>query len=420
MIKSKAQLNFLKSVLANPLFAKSEIYKKLLMYLVQCSLKGVVASEIEIATEVLGKDHTFDPFEDTLVRVHIYKLRKKLEEYYHKDGKNDKIKLTIPKGHYHVVFESKSKEGRQKANLLKTVYLLIIIILISIIILQWYRNQASRNKTMAQSPIREASFIWSNFLNDDISTILAFGSLFAFNEYCADLNSYRLVRDDQIESVDDLENFIDRHSLNPDNYQQPSWDILSKSSLQYLSAIQPIFTLNDKPLTWKTSNQIQWEDLKKYNIVYIGHFYHLNHMKEFFPSLYFSKYTENVPRDSFRQIRFYNHTIDTTYTYVHPSSNASHYVRDYVIVSLVPGPQNNVFLFIVSFHQISRIEVLKFLVEPLLLNKLREDITAMHGPVPAYFEMLIEVEGYGETVLYTKIKHFYALSSEYLNVSRYH
>ena len=68
------------------------------------SIKNKIPKETDIAKYVFEKDESFDPAADTIVRVHIYKLRKKLEKYYDSTGRSDKMKLKIPKGHYHVDF----------------------------------------------------------------------------------------------------------------------------------------------------------------------------------------------------------------------------------------------------------------------------------------------------------------------------
>ncbi|NQT25311.1 hypothetical protein HQ585_08150 [candidate division KSB1 bacterium] len=415
MIKRNIQQSVLKSILLSPSFAKSETYKKILTYLVECSLKGKLPNEIDIAIQALDKDDTFDPFEDTLVRVHIYKLRKKLEEYYKEEGKNDKIQLTIPKGHYHVVFESASKSNREenegrKTTLLIRFFVFTILIFLILIFYLWYTNKTIIKTIVSKNSVNESSFIWSDFLTSEFPTILTFGNLYAFNEYQEELNSFRLVRDDKIGSLDDLEAFIGRYALDNENYIESDWDILPKSSLWNLSRIQPIFTINSKPFYWKTSDEIEWEDLKNYNVIYIGHFHNLNNMNEIFPALHFKEYTAAIPKSSLRQIRFYNNEIDTTYTFIHPGSNENKYTKDYVIFSLVPGPQDNICLFVVSFHQIGRMEVIKKIIENSSLNRLYEEITALNGSVPPYFEMLLEVEGYEETALYTHIKHFYEIS----------
>lgn len=65
--------------------------------------------EIEIAIAVFGKDVDFNPAEDSIVRVNISNLRKKLESYYMLAGQRDAYYISIPIGGYRLVFTKNSR-----------------------------------------------------------------------------------------------------------------------------------------------------------------------------------------------------------------------------------------------------------------------------------------------------------------------
>ena len=120
---------------------KGEHYINLLKYIVNCSIKGYIPNEINIAEDVFGRKN-FDPSEDTMVRVYIYKLRKKLDEYYKNEGKSEKVQIRIPKGHYKVEFLSKSDKKKDTITRIlhskrRIFYVTSILILCIIIIAQW-------------------------------------------------------------------------------------------------------------------------------------------------------------------------------------------------------------------------------------------------------------------------------------------
>jgi len=58
--------------------------------------------EITIAIDIFGKDSGFNSNKDSTVRHHILILRNKLDNYYRNEGKEDKFRLVIPKGHYEI------------------------------------------------------------------------------------------------------------------------------------------------------------------------------------------------------------------------------------------------------------------------------------------------------------------------------
>ena len=95
----------------------SESLRKLLEYLARQAVEHPDAplKEYQIATEVYGRQANFDPQSDSTIRVQAGRLRLKLAEYYATEGANDPIVVRIPKGSYHLVFETKQVPLAQQA-----------------------------------------------------------------------------------------------------------------------------------------------------------------------------------------------------------------------------------------------------------------------------------------------------------------
>ena len=91
-------------------------YKKLLEYLVKSAIEGVVPKEVTIAYEVYGLDIDESSTHESNIRVYIYNLRKKLDSYYVREGKEDKIRFIIPKGRYKVEFVEKKENEAVKTQ----------------------------------------------------------------------------------------------------------------------------------------------------------------------------------------------------------------------------------------------------------------------------------------------------------------
>ena len=60
--------------------------------------------EYTIATEALGRRPDFDPNSDTIVRVTVHSLRKRLLEVYQNEGAGRPMRLVVPPGHYDPCF----------------------------------------------------------------------------------------------------------------------------------------------------------------------------------------------------------------------------------------------------------------------------------------------------------------------------
>jgi hypothetical protein len=83
-------------------FVKAPQLREILTYVCHRALAdpAAVIKEHEIACNVLGRKPDFNPNEDNIVRVQISHLRKRLDEYFASDGKDEPLQITIPKGAY--------------------------------------------------------------------------------------------------------------------------------------------------------------------------------------------------------------------------------------------------------------------------------------------------------------------------------
>ena len=83
-------------------FRTSETLRLLLRYLAKRVIEAPAdpVRVKDIATHVFGRAQDFDSQTDSIVRVHTARLRSRLAEYYAKEGADDSIVVTIPKGGY--------------------------------------------------------------------------------------------------------------------------------------------------------------------------------------------------------------------------------------------------------------------------------------------------------------------------------
>ncbi len=98
----------LERILQSRALQGSESLKAFLRFVVQKALDGQNTNlkEYTIATEVFGRSSSYDPRVDSVVRVQAGRLRTKIQEYYATEGKDDRIIIDLPKGHYYPVFSS--------------------------------------------------------------------------------------------------------------------------------------------------------------------------------------------------------------------------------------------------------------------------------------------------------------------------
>ena len=99
----------LERVLASPDFIASDRLKRFLRFVVEEALAGRAdrLHGYPIALEVLGRDASFDPQTDPVVRMEAGRLRRRLERYYLGAGQSDPVRIDIPKGGYAPTFEKR-------------------------------------------------------------------------------------------------------------------------------------------------------------------------------------------------------------------------------------------------------------------------------------------------------------------------
>lgn len=93
-------------LLAAGVFERSPGQERLFLYLCRKLFEGESAGlkEYTVATEALGKGASFDPKDDSIVRVEMHRLRKRLREFYAGKGSADPVKIILPDKSYELEF----------------------------------------------------------------------------------------------------------------------------------------------------------------------------------------------------------------------------------------------------------------------------------------------------------------------------
>ena len=92
----------LERILASAHFADAERARRFLGFVVARALEGRDGEikEFVIGVEALGRNTSFDPKSDPIVRVEAGRLRERLRSYYEGEGEADAVSISLPKGRY--------------------------------------------------------------------------------------------------------------------------------------------------------------------------------------------------------------------------------------------------------------------------------------------------------------------------------
>src|SRR5437016_1585617 len=93
-------------ILHSETFRNSDALRRLLKFLCDKTLAGEAdqLKEYSVGIDALGKPDSYDPRQDSVVRIQVARLRQKLTEYYRIEGKDDPIIVELPKGRFKLIF----------------------------------------------------------------------------------------------------------------------------------------------------------------------------------------------------------------------------------------------------------------------------------------------------------------------------
>src|SRR5262249_39826928 len=163
--------------------------------------------------------------------------RRKLEEFYAGPGAAEPTHLSIPKGEYRFVVEPSQTAAPEAAASLpagappgalgaqpplpaassRRTWLLaalaISLLVNAAVLLTAYMRPTEPRDELAQV---RASSVWAPILSDDRTIFLVVGDYYIFGETDASMEVRRLVREFEINSAQDLENYLKVHPEDAD------------------------------------------------------------------------------------------------------------------------------------------------------------------------------------------------------------
>ncbi len=268
---------------ASGLLGKPGALSRLFDFLLSRSLSGEVPKEIEIALQVFGKGANFDVAQDSVVRVYVHKLRRRLEEFATRSVTPADSRITIPKGEYRLVLgpstaavspieEASPPEQTSLPSVprwrpwLKPT-LALVVAFIAGVILTYAFTSNPRDRDL--SAVRHSA-IWGPLLDDDLPITLVVGDYFLLGEVDDTDNVQRLVREFHVNSNQD---FLDHVQLNPElmrKYRNLDLTYLPAASAFALQDLVPVLN-SGKQIRVSLLSALDPRVLKSTHVVYVGY-----------------------------------------------------------------------------------------------------------------------------------------------------
>ena len=375
------------AILATEALGRSRALERLFRFLLACTLDGRTPKELEIAGEVFGRSaESID--QDASVRVHVHRLRRKLEEYYRGPGASQPVRLVIPKADYRLVIERRDAIGKNPAAVVgknwrwREMAIVVGLLLLAGVIGSWVGNRASfRDSALAEV---RASALWRPVLANSRRVALVVGDYYIFGQRDETGQVARLVREFDVNSPKDLERLAAADPRRAGRYVDLGLNYLPVGTGNALSVITPILLGNEGgvvPSFVVPASKLSPEFVKYTNLVYLGYLSGLGNLRDpLFSNSRFaigSSYDEIIDRRTGK-----------TYVANAPVDRGEDSPgQDYAIVSSFRGVTGNAIIVIAGTRDAGLMQAAEFVSRPEALAQLAG---VQQGDVG--FEALLAIE----------------------------
>lgn len=173
-------------------------------FLLERSRSGPAPKETEVAAAVFHRSPSADFSQDSIVRVNVHRLRRKLDDFYAGPGKADPFRLALPKGEYRLMAVASEtptapspSPARARHWIAFSVAAAMLVASLAIGATVW--QQASTGFGYARR-----SPVWSGLIADDRPITVVLGDYYIFGETDEHGEVTRLVREYDVNSAEEL------------------------------------------------------------------------------------------------------------------------------------------------------------------------------------------------------------------------
>ncbi len=380
-------------IVASGVLGRSRSYRRLFEYLVDNTLSGRAPKEIEIAAEVFSRDKSFDPAQDSMVRVYAHNLRQKISQYYEKEGSAEPRRLILPRGEYRLAVTEEKLEPEEiieppKASTGIVAAALVATLLFGIV-LGYLLNPGS------PQAMRDPTVLWQALADDELPVQVVVGDYYIFAEMDEDGDVARFVREFAVNSPNDLTNFIARTGAASDRYQDLDLTYLAHSTAPALGDVLSVLYGLGKSVDVVAMSEFDPAAVRSNHVVYVGYFSALDKLFDF--AFAASELAIGATYDELLNIE----TGDVFASSAGLPADYRNY-RDYGYFSTFPGPGGNQLVIVAGTRDEGVMHIAQVVSDPLFVAS---TVSAVPADADGAFELLYEVTGFDRTYIDAMLVH---------------
>jgi hypothetical protein len=400
-------------LLSNKRFANAPMKRRFIQLICKAYLDGRAdeLNEYMIGCEVFGRNNSYNPALDPIVRVGAHELRKKLENYYKNEGKNDEILLDIPVGSYIPVFIRRTRPPEAadppktdlpepilfaaSNNLRPALFRIGAVFLILIIAILTYFNWELRKQIKKESqPGKVAgiySGIWGGLFKEAGPVLLVLGNspVYRFGKPADPLSGPYTDLTTAESKV--MEEMFMRERLVIRNWSPPrlllSYDEhTSIGETIGLFRIASLFNKMGKNVLLKQSRTVSAEEFKNHDAVLLG-------------SGWVNEWLESVPvRKCFTYgagAAIINHNLPPGQKQKYDArydEETGRLIEDYAVITVKPGiSERKTLIVLAGMHSAGTQAAAEFITDEQYLADLNQRLLQLNDTIPRYFQILLKV-----------------------------
>jgi hypothetical protein len=374
---------------------RSDGLNRLFDFLAECAVAGARPKEFEVAAAVFGRSSAFDGSQDASVRVAVHRLRRKLDDFYAGPGRDESVRLTIPKGEYRMVAEPRAGEAEPAAappagRALRTYVIAGIALAVLLNLAAWaaFWTSHGAERTVARA---QAAAPWSALLKSEPPTLLVLGDYYIFGEIDEAAGVDRLIRQYSINSASDLDDWLMDNPKAMGRYRDLDLYYLPVGAAFALRSVVPLLSRGEahtQTLRVVMASDLTPEMLKRNNIVYLGYLSGLGVLRN--PVFAGSRFSVGETYDEL--VDGISHRVYLSQEGGPSQGDASR--RDYGYVAAFQGPAGNHIVIIAGARDTGLQQAAEAMANPEALKAIGQAAKQKDN-----FEALYEVDGIGRASL---------------------
>jgi hypothetical protein len=377
-------------ITASGALGRSAVLQKLFDFLLERSTAGAAPKEAEVAVTVFGDSLRPNAPQDASVRVSVHRLRQKLADYYDGPGREDLVRLEIPRGEYRLVARgvgealaapSSSQAFDWRRPGLMAGAALAGLVVLNLAAWAWWTTSGGHSEIARERQTPP----WASLFDGHRPVTLVLGDYYIFGEVDRQKGVDRLVREYSINSPIELDDYRMAHPDVQNRYVDLDLYYLPVASATALRNIMPLLapTARDRDLVRVVlASDVTPEMLRQNDIVYVGYLSGLGALRDpvFAGSRFSVGETYDVLIDQTAQKRYASQEGGP--------NDADQQQRDLGYFSAFRGPAGNRIIVIAGARDMGMTQTAEEVTNPAMLEQLQK---AVHGADA--FEALYDVQG---------------------------